>query len=178
MPAEPTGDELVPVDAAPEAGHRRRRIDLKLLAASLAIAIGLVLIGIALLRAEFGPQRDLPTAIEGISPVPDAVQVLTQTQVIVDLIDGYEGRLVIDGEQLDTIRLDEIGSANAEPGTQVEVPPGVIFEPGNATLTFTPGEGAPVERFEPGLHDATVFFWRIEEGPGAARSFTWTFEAI
>jgi len=157
---------------------RRRRIDVKLLAASLAIAVGLVLIGFALLRADLSNERDLPSAIETVSPVPDAVQVLSQTQVIVDLADGYEGRMIIDRTELDTIRLDEIGNANAEPGTQVDVPPGVIYEPGNGTLTFTPGDGAPIERFGDGPHTATVLFWRIEEGPGAARSFSWTFETI
>jgi hypothetical protein len=156
----------------------RRRLDVKLLAASLAIAVGLVLIGFALLRADLGGEDDFPSAIQNVSPVPDAVQVLTQTQVIVDLAEGYEGRLMIDGTELDTVRLDELGNANAEPGTQVDVPPGVVFEPGNGTLTFTPGEGAPIERFADGTHTATVFFWRSEEGPAAARSFTWTFAAV
>ncbi len=158
--------------------RRRRRLDVKLLAASLAIAVGLVLIVFALLRADLGGEDDFPSAIQNVSPVPDAVQVLTQTQVIVDLAEGYEGRLMIDGTELDTVRLDELGNANAEPGTQVDVPPGVVFEPGNGTLTFTPGEGGPIERFADGTHTATVFFWRIEEGPAAARSFTWTFAAV
>lgn len=157
---------------------RGRPVDVKLLFASFAIAVGVVLIGVALLQAESGADDDYPSAIESVSPVPGAVQVLTQTQVIVDLADGYEGRLVIDGTELDTIRLDEVGAADIEPGAQVDVPPGVVFEPGNATLTFTPGEGAPIERFEPGNHTVSVIFWRTDEGPGAARSYGWSFEAI
>lgn len=157
---------------------RGRPVDVTLLAASLAIAVGLVLVGVALLSAESGADDDLPGAIESVSPVPGAVQVLAQTQVIVDLVPGYEGRLVIDREEFGTIRLDEIGSPDVEPGAQVDVPPGVVFEPGNATLTFTPGEGAPIERFEPGNHTVSVIFWRTEEGPSSARSYAWSFQAI
>ena len=157
---------------------RRRRVDVKLLLASLAIAVGVVLIGVALLRAESGAEDDYPSAVESVSPVPNAIQVLAQTQVVADLAEGYEGRLVIDRQELETIRLDELGSPNVDPGTQIDVPPGVVFEPGNATLTFTPGEGAPIERFEPGSHLVTVIYWRTDEGPGSARSFSWSFEAI
>ena len=170
--------ELVAGAAAARA--RPRRVDVKLLLASLAIAIGLVLVGVALLRAETDdPREDLPAAVEDVSPVPDAVQVLAQTQVIADLAEGYEARLTIDGTELETVRLDELGNANAEPGTQVDVPVGVVvFEPGNATLTFTPGEGGPIERFAPGRHTATVLYWKAEDGPDAARSYSWSFEAI
>ena len=92
---------------------------------------------------------DLPDAIEEITPAPDAVQVLQQTQVVVDLAEGYEGRLIIDDVALATIRLDEVGSVDVEPGEQVDVPPGVVFEPGNGTLTFTPGDPATDRALRP-----------------------------
>ena len=34
------------------------------------------------------------------------------------------------------------------------------------------------ETFEPGIHDARVIYWRIEEGPDAALSYRWEFEVI
>ena len=103
-----------------------RRIDLKLLAASLVIAVGVVLIAVAVSRSVTGDEAtDLPDAIESIIPAPDAVQVLQQTQVVVDLAEGYEGRLIIDDLALPTIRLDELASVDVAPGEQVEVPPGV-----------------------------------------------------
>jgi hypothetical protein len=158
---------------------RRRRIDRNLLLASLAIAVGIVLIVFALARAETGsPEAAYPSAVEDVSPVPNAVQVLGQTQVIVDLAEGHEGRMEIDGVALDTIHLDELPTANVEPGAQIDVPPGVVFEPGNATLTFTPGEGSPIERFDEGRHTARVIFWRSDAGPDAARSYTWSFQSI
>ena len=156
-----------------------RRIDPKLLAASLVIAVGLVLIGFALLRAVTGDEAaHLPAAIEEVSPPPSAIQVPQQSQVVADLEAGYEGRLLIDGVELPTIRLDELGSVDVKPGEQIDVPPGVLYEPGNATLTYTPAEDAPIERFAPGGHTVTVVYWLSEEGPGRARSFSWSFDTV
>ena len=166
---------------APQAVSRPwyRRFDRKLLAASLAIAVGIVLIGFALARSVTGDEvTNLPSAVEDITPAPDAVQVLQQTQVVVDLAEGYEGRLVIDDVPLQTIRLDELGTLDVEPGEQLDVPPGVVFEPGNGTLTFTPGGDAPIERFDPGSHTVQVIFWRTVEGEERARSYTWAFSTI
>jgi hypothetical protein len=161
-------------------GHRaRRRVDRKLLAASLVIAIGLVLIGVALIQAVTGDEAaDLPEAVEAVSPAPSAIQVPQQSQVVADLDAGYQGRLVIDGVALDTIRIDELGSIDVEPGEQIEVPPGAVYEPGNATLTYTPADDSPIERFAPGTHTATVIFWQTEAGPERARSYSWTFTAV
>ena len=157
----------------------RRRVDRKLLVASLVIALGLVLIGFALLRAVTGDEAaDLPAAVEEVTPTPSAIQVPQQSQVVADLKAGYEGRMVIDGVQLPTIRLDQIGSVNAEPGEQIDVPPGVVYEPGNATLTFTPGESQPIESFDSGTHTVTVIYWLSEQGPSRARSFSWSFAAV
>ncbi len=122
-----------------------------------------MLIGVAVSRSVTGDEAtDLPDAIESIFPVPDAVQVLQQTQVVVDLAEGYEGRLIIDDLALPTIRLDELASVDVAPGEQVEVPSGVVFEPGNGTLTFTPGDPSTIERFDPGSHTVTVIYWRTD----------------
>jgi hypothetical protein len=168
--------------AAVTASDRRpwyRRVDLKLLAASMIVAVGVVLIVVAVSRSVTGDQvTDLPDAIESITPAPDAVQVLQQTQVIVDLAEGFEGRLIIDDVALATIRLDDLATVDVAPGEQVEVPPGVVFEPGNGTLTFTPGDESTIETFEPGSHIVTVIYWRTIEGEAAARSYTWTFAVI
>jgi hypothetical protein len=172
---------LEPAPASRRRRRRRRRpIDVKLLFASLAIALGVVMIGFALLRAETGGDiDDLPEAIERITPVNNAVQVLSQTEVFVDLEDGYEGRLIIDQLELETARLDELAGANPRPGSQVETPPGVvIFDQGSATLTYVPVDGAPIERFDDGVHTATVVYWPIEDGEQAARSFTWSFQVV
>ncbi len=186
-----TRDEIAPPaaadyrhdDAVKSSSIPRRRwrfgIDRKLAMASLAIAVGLVLIGWAVVRGVTGDDvSELPDAIERIAPVPDAVQVLAQSQVVVDLDEGYEGRLRIDGVDFPTMRMEELTNDDVEPGEQVEIPPGVVFEPGNDTLTFTPGPGIEIESFDEGAHQVTVVYWPVERGEAAARSYTWTFNVV
>lgn len=164
---------------APERRRARfRKIDPKLMLASLAIAIGLVLIGFGLLTGVTGDEvTNLPPEIEQIAPVPDAVQVPQQTQVTVDLESGFFGRLVIDGVALETVTLGE-GSIEVEPGQQVDLGPGVIYEPGNATLTFTPTEDGPIDTFAPGEHTVEVVYWDLELGEARAEDYDWTFVVV
>ena len=120
----------------------------------------------------------LPDAIEQITPVPDAVQVLSQSQVVVDLAEGYEGRLRIDDVEFPTLRMENLTNDDVEPGEQVEIPAGVVLEPGNDTLTFTPGPDIDIERFDEGLHTVRVTYWPSDRGEGAARSYSWTFNVV
>ena len=168
------------LDTAPERAARpRRRIDRGLLLASAAIALGLVVVGFGILVSVTGDERTrLPEQVEEITPVPDAVQTLSQSSVIVDLEQGYTGVLVLDGVELETINLDEVGSVAIEPGKQVDIPPVTIYEPGNATLTFTPAEGAVIEEFASGLHVAEVIYWRVVDGRERSDSYTWTFNVV
>jgi hypothetical protein len=156
-----------------------RRIDRALLAASAAIALGIVVIGFGIVVSVTGDERTrLPDEVQEVTPAPDAVQTLSQSSVIVDLVDGYTGVLVLDGVELETVNLDEVGSIDVEPGKQVDLPPVTVYEPGNATLTFTPTEGAVVEEFSTGIHRAEVVYWRLDQGRQRAESFRWTFNVI
>ena len=167
------------VKSPPTSRRWRAGIDGKLAVASLAISVGLVLIGWAVVRGVTGDDvSELPEAIERIAPVPDAVQVLAQSQVVVDLEEGYEGRLRIDGVDFPTLRMEDLTNDDVEPGEQVEIPAGVVFEPGNDTLTFTPGPGIEIETFDEGAHQVTVLYWQVERGEGAARSYSWTFNVV
>jgi hypothetical protein len=171
--AVPTGD--------PDGPHGPwwRRVDKTLLLVSFVVAVGVMIVIRGVLVGVTGQEgSDLPAEIERVDPVPDAVRVLAQTSVFVDLAAGYTGRLVVDGQEIETVGIDELGNSQIEPGQQVALPPATIYEPGNATLTFTPTAGAPVEEFGEGLHEATVIFWRIEDGPSRARSYSWTFNTV
>jgi hypothetical protein len=160
--------------------RRRRRPDVKLALASLAIAFGLVLIGYGLVRSVTGDEvTNLPSAIETISPVPDAVQVPAQTEILVDLAASYTGQLTIDGAALETVDISTLTNEGVEPGAQIDVPPGrVVFDPGNATLRFTPAEGTAIERFGEGNHTVRVTYWPIELGRAHAKDYTWTFHVV
>src|SRR3954454_17872035 len=145
--------------------------------ASLAIAVGFVAIALGLSTAVTG--RDaahLPDQIESVQPVRNATQVLSQDKVVVDLVDGYTGELVINNIQLPTFSLDELPPA--QPGQQQTLPKAAIFEPGNSTLSFTPSDGAPIEKFVTGVNTVTVRFWKIVDGPNFAKSFTWQFDVV
>ena len=178
-----TSDDLASSshDAAPT-DRPKRRFDRGLLVASLAIAVGLILVIFGVTTALTGNDGiDRPDAIESVQPVENAVQVLQQERVVVDLEPGYEARLIIDGIELPTT---VIGQSDVDPfeqpapGQQVELPTTAVFDPGNNVISFQPVEGAPIESFSEGLHDVRVIFWRIEEGPEQALSYRWEFNVI
>jgi hypothetical protein len=164
-----------PIEPTPS----RRSFDWKLWIACLPIAAGVLLIAYGLATSITGDEvTKLPAAIESISPPPDAAQVLAQSNIVVDLNEGYEGRLTIDGIEFPTRRLEEFSSANVEPGTQIDIPAGVLFEPGNDTLTFTPGPDIEITRFDEGTHTVRVVYWRATVGEQEARSYNWVFNVI
>ncbi len=160
----------------------KRRVDRGLLISSLVIALGLILVFFGLTTAITGDDGvDRPEAIESVQPVENAVQVLQQERVVVDLQPGYEARLVIDGIELPTTVIgqsDVDPFEQAQPGQQVDLPITAVFDPGNAVISFQPVEGAPIESFTEGLHEARVIFWRIEDGPEQALSYRWEFNVI
>lgn len=156
-----------------------RRIDRSVLIVTGIVAVGFVIVVQGVLSGVTGDDRtQLPPLIEEVLPVPEAVQVLNQSSVFVDLAEGHTGVLVIDGIEIETINIAETQPDRVEPGQQVELPEGTIFEPGNHTLTFTPSEGAPIERFAEGRHRIEVIYWPVDEGRSRARSFTWTFDSV
>lgn len=154
----------------------RRRLDRASLVVSFAIATGLVLIAVGFSVGITGDARvEYPPEIERVDPVPNSVSVLAQSSIFVDLQQGYTGVLVINGVEIPTFR---IGEVEVEPGRQVEIPPVTVFEPGNATLTFRPSPGAPVERFENGMQIVEVIYWREDIGRQRAESFVWEFNVL
>lgn len=158
----------------------RRRVDRGLLIACLVIAGGLALIIWGMTSALTGSDGvERPDAIEDLVPVENAVQVVQQSSVIVDLQFGYEAVLIIDGIELETSRIGE-STEDLEPGQQQTTDPRTaVFDPGNARISFQPTEGAPIESFSQGLHTAQVIYWRIEDGrDNGARSYRWTFNVV
>jgi hypothetical protein len=185
-PATRTTDPLAGLErvgATMRDGRDRRRVDVRLMLASFGIAIGVVVVVLGVLRSVTGrEQQGLPDAIETIDPIRGATQVPQQTRVFVDLVNGYEAIMLIDGLELDVFSLDgDVGQAPPALGgdqEEVIVPPGAIYEPGNNTLTFTPGPSQPIEAFRTGLHTVTIRYWLTADGPGRFRTFNWTFYVV
>ncbi len=124
------------------------------------------------------PAVRLPEGLERISPTPGSPRVLAQENIVAELEQGYTGVFVINGVEIETISLDEIGVIDVEPGRQIDLPPVTIFEPGNATLTYRPQRGSAVEQFSTGQQEVQVIFWRLDEGRIRPSSFTWTFDVF
>jgi hypothetical protein len=170
--------------------RRRKPLDVKLVLVSLAIALGLVMIGYGVLTGVTGDDvTKLPSAIESIDPRPDAVQVPSQTTIVVDLEPGYTGRMIIDGVAYETYDPSRDGGADPDvdnaptPGEQVDIPAGVVYDEGRATLTFIPGEEVGFDEFAVGNHIVGVIYWKLEdevegEPPSRVQSYSWTFNIV
>jgi hypothetical protein len=157
----------------------KRPINKETLIVSAGVAIGLYAIILGFNGGSTGRDAQrLPAAIERMTPGPGD-QVLQQSQIFVDFIDGYNASLTIDGIALDTTRLDELtdNGVSPRPGAQVNIPPTAIYDPGNYTISFLPQDGAPITTLTQGMHTATVLYWKIIDGPAKSRSFTWEFKA-
>ncbi|CAB4545980.1 unannotated protein [freshwater metagenome] len=146
---------------------------------SLGLSIGVLLIVLGVSSATTG--RDAlgyPDAIVDISPAPNDRQVLSQTEVNVDLLDGYEAVLILDDIEIPTERLDSLASQIVKPGEQIVLPATAIYDQGNSRIRFEPTEGAVIESYTVGVHQVEILYWRIEDGRNSARSYTWTFEVL
>lgn len=170
-----TGPESAGPDGrAPAPG--RRRPDRGLLIASFVIAAGLLLIIWGFFTALTGTEGvERPPEIESVSPVENAVQVLQQERIAVDLQFGYMAVLVIDGVELETTN---IGEVEADPGELITLPPTAIFDPGNAVITFQPNDNAEITEFTQGRHDAQVIYWPIDQGRANASTYRWSFVVV
>ena len=159
--------------------RRRRRPNRELLLISLAAGVGLFLVIAGFLSATTGRDLlDYPEAIVDISPAPNDRQVLSQTEISVDLQDGYEAVIVLDGIEIPTSRLEDIAGGLPEPGQQIDLPPTAIYDQGNSLIRFEPRDGAVIESYSVGRHQVTVIFWKIEDGRNTARSYSWSFEVL
>ena len=170
----------VTLDQAPEIlPTKRRRIKLETVLISLGILVGVMFVIYGLNSATTG--RDAlgyPAEIIDISPAPNDRQVLSQTEVSVNLEDGYEAVLVLDGIEIPTTRLEDFVPVAAKPGQQIELPPTAIYDQGNSLIRFEPTKGAVIEKYTVGIHKVKCIFWKIEEGRAAAKSYEWSFEVL
>ena len=159
--------------------RRRRRPNRELLLISIAAGAGLFLVIAGFLSATTGRDLlDYPEAIIDISPAPNDRQVLSQTEISVDLQDGYEAVIVLDGIEIPTSRLEDVAGGLPEPGQQIDLPPTAIYDQGNSLIRFEPRDGAVIESYSVGRHQVTVIFWKIEDGRNTARSYSWSFEVL
>ncbi len=172
-------DQPLVDDSTPLPRTSRRHIDKTLLIVIAVLGVGIALVARGVLVSITGDARSkLPALIERVEPVPEAVQVVSQSNVFVDLASGYTGVLVIDGVEIETVNVEDVGNIGVQPGQQIDLPSVTIYEPGNATLTFAPSDDAVITQFSEGQHRAQVIYWKVDESRQRARSYTWTFQVV
>jgi hypothetical protein len=153
----------------------RRPARLKLLVCSFIIAAGVMLAAMGVVRGVTGRAAEkLPALVENVEPIPDATNVPKQSRIFVDLAAGYTGVLIVDGVELKTVTQADLQSGVPN-GQQVGIALTTVYEEGNATLTFLPVKGAPIESLTEGQHTVAVVYWKLIESRNEARSFQWSF---
>ena len=99
---------------------------------------------------------DLPVAIQAVSPIAGS-NVLSQSDVVVDLAVGYTGEIDINGVPIPDDQINEAAALNQ--------------------FRFQPGQGKAIERLFPDQNCVRVNYWLIVQGPDSAQTYTWCFFA-
>lgn len=153
-----------------------RKVNKRLAICSFLIAAGLLVVVLGVFSGVTGKEaQNLPKAIESVEPPVGAAQVPNQSRIFVDLVAGYTGELIVDGTLLQTISEDDL--RNVAPGEQGKEAFTTVYAAGNATLTFQPKPGAPIETLTEGVHEVTVQYWPLVN-PSQASAFTWKFNVV
>ena len=129
-----------------------------LVALTIAVA-GIAVITLAVLvRDGGGPSLD--PAVEELVPAKDAESVPVQSSVTIDLVDRPQYSI--------SLRINGVAIPEGE----------VLFSRSLNRLNYLVGDGRTVEELRPGRNCVQAEFYSIAEGPAAARSVNWCFEAL
>jgi hypothetical protein len=149
----------------------KRRFDPTRLLISLGLAAGVVLVvwGFATARTGDAAVEISDAAIENVYPKPGDI-VLRQSEIKIDLVNGYRGYLVVNNQEIPVSDLVSTGGGPATPTFDA------VYDPALSTVSFTPKQGATIENLPPDRNTVTAVYWKLDEGPERARSFTWSFK--
>lgn len=121
------------------------------------LATAAAVFAVAVLVYQGNPRStDLPVAIQAIAPEAGS-NVLSQTDVSVDLAVGYTAELEINGFPIPEEQLFRIDALNQ--------------------LRYEPREGKIVPRLRADQNCVEVIYWLIAQGPADSASYTWCFDA-
>lgn len=99
-----------------------------------------------------------PDGVESLIP-PSGAEVLRQAAVGLNLADGYDAYLIVNGTE---IRSREDG---------------LVKDLGTGLVEFVPGPGRPVEELEPERNCVIAMVWKRTDGPDTAQPASWCFTA-
>jgi len=121
------------------------------------LAVAAAVFAIAVIVYQGNPtSTDLPVAIQAVDPQPGS-NVLSQTNVSVDLAVGYTAEIEINGFPIPETELFRVEALNQ--------------------LTFEPGIGKTIDGLRPDQNCVTAIYWLIAQGPEDNQEYTWCFDA-
>ena len=100
----------------------------------------------------------LPDSVDRLIP-PSGAEVLRQSQVGIDVADGYDAYLQINGVEV----------RNAEDG--------LIKDLGTGLVLFQPGPDRPIEELNTNQNCVVAFVYDQVDGPSTAQPVSWCFQA-
>ncbi len=114
-----------------------------------------------------GPATD--PAVVSQTPGPGD-RVLRQTEVGAELKQGYDGRIIINGQEVPEDQMEGALDPNSKAAHKFGVRPN-----NRNKVFFQPGTGKILDTFSGREVTITVRFWREADGPAKARTITWQF---
>lgn len=121
--------------------------------------VGLFLTGKAAVTGGKEVSDALPEVVDRLIP-PSGSEVPRQSQVGIDLADGHDAYLQINGVEVRTAQ------------------EGLIKDLGTGRVQFQPGPDRPVDKLNSGQNCVVAFVYDKTEGPGTAKPVSWCFEAV
>lgn len=127
----------------------------RIIIVSALLAVVAILLIISVTSSDTNPTRVVKGGVEKVTPPPGGI-LRPQSEVSVDLVDGYVGRLYIDGQVVPDDQIESVVALGQ--------------------YTFRPGPGKIIESFRTGAHTARVVFWpSTADEPEVPEEFTWDF---
>jgi hypothetical protein len=150
------------MSVADSAAHRRAERAAERAPLKARIAIGLLVLGCLVgVTWGFGSTKNqtegqLPSSIESVSPVNNALTVPAQSTITVNLKFGYDADLIIDGVEI--------------PRDQTK------YDKATAELRFTPGPDKDLKVLPGGTRRAMIVYWPLTGTREAnGEIYQWTF---
>lgn len=96
----------------------------------------------------------LPTAIQAVTPA-SGDNVLSQTEIVIDLAAGYDAELVVNGVTIPRSEMQEVRGLNL--------------------VSYRPGADKTVTALLADQNCMQARYWEIAQGPANAQIYTWCF---
>ncbi len=153
--SRPPGVPTTATGRQPMAPAKRNAIAAALIAVAI---VGLYFTVRLAVTGESDASAALPDSVDRLIPA-SGDEVLTQSEVGVDLATGYDAYLIVNGTEI---------RSEAD---------GLTKDLGLGLVTFSPGEGKPVESLLAERNCVIAMVWPQTDGEDAAEPVSWCFNA-